>query len=344
MTEIGVGIIGCGIRGRHSYEHYLASHPAVRLRALSHYPNSSAALREGRTEEQDREYARQLGVEYYDEDFRSLLERDDVQIISLMVEPGQAADYVEQVAAAGKHIVSDKPMAGSVAAGQRIVDSVNRHRIKFMVALNERYAPPFRAAREKLASGSLGKLLAATCTYVTGGPLPGFTGSAAYRDSFGGGEFANFGCYCADYLNWLAQSRPLSVFAQTGSFFYDDYREVGMDDLGQCVVRYESGMIGCILAGRPKATLAAPYISADLTAQRGALHVDSNMPLLELAGEASSRLLPYGSPGLNELCRDFVDCVRNDTPSPISAQDGLASLKIVQAAYQSASTGRAVSL
>lgn len=343
MTEIGVGIIGCGIRGRHGYEHFLATHPAVRLRALSHYPNSSAGLREGHTQADDRAYAESLGVEYHGEDFAAVLARDDIQIVSLMVEPGQAAEYVELAARAGKHIVSDKPMAGSVADGRRIVDSVNRHGVKFMVSLNERYSPPLRQVQQQFASGAIGKLLAATVTFAFGGPLAGFVGNADYRASFGGGEFANFGCYCADYLNWLAPSRPLSVFGQMGSFFYDDYKAAGMDDLGQCVVRYESGVIGALIAGRPRSAHAAPWITADLTGERGSLRATCNMPLLEVAGE-THRLLAYGSTGLNELCSDFVDCVANDTPTPIPAEAGLASLEVVHAAYASASAGRVVFL
>ncbi|MEI6500261.1 MAG: Gfo/Idh/MocA family oxidoreductase, partial [Armatimonadota bacterium] len=144
-----------------------------------------------------------------------------------------------------------------------------------------------------------------------------------------------------DYLNWLAQSRPLSVFGQRGSFFYEDYRAAGMDDLGQCVVRYESGVIGTLIAGRPRSAHAAPWITADLTGEQGSLRATGNMPLLEVAGERH-RLQSYGSPGLKELCADFVDCVLNDTPSPIPAEAGLASLEIVQAAYESARTGRAV--
>lgn len=343
MAEIGVGIIGSGIRGRHGYEHYLASHPAVRLRALAHYRNSSAVLREGRTADADEAYAASLGVDYYGEDFERLLQREDIQIISMMVEPGQAADYVEFIAAAGKHIISDKPMAGNVADGQRIVNSVGRHGIKFLVAFNERYSPPLRAVREKLVSGAVGGLLAATSTFCFAGPLSGFTGSSAYRESFGGGEFANFGCYCADYLGWLAQSPPVSVYGQMGSFFYDDYREAGMDDLGQCVVRYENGVIGTIIAGRPRSAHAAPWITADLTAERGSLRANSNMPLLEIATE-SHRLLPYGATGLDQLAQDFVECVINDTPSPIPAEAGLASLRVVHAAYETAGTGQAVLL
>lgn len=343
MAQIGVGIIGCGIRGRHGYEHYLLAHRDVRLRALAHYPDAAPGLREGRGPEQDSDYARQLAVEFYGEDFERLLQRDDIGIISMMVEPGRAAEYVERIAAAGKHIVSDKPMAGSVADGRRIVEAVSRHGVKFLVALNERYSPPLRAARERLVSGSFGGLLTATATFCPGGPLAGFQGNADYRKSFGGGEFANFGCYCADYVNWLAGARPVSVFAQTGGFFYEDYRAAEMEDLGQAVVRYENGVIGTLLAGRPRANYATPWIGADLTAERGSLQVTGNMPLMEIAAE-SYRRVPYGATGLQELCGDFVEAVLHDGPSPIPAEAGLASLQVVHAAYESARTGRAVRL
>jgi predicted dehydrogenase len=340
-TQIGVGIIGNGIRGRHGYEHFLAAHPAVRLRALAQYPEASPGLLEGKTEEDFRRYAEGLGADYLGYDVDGLLAREDIEIVSMMVEPGRAAEYVERIAAAGKHLVSDKPMASSVAQGRRIVESVSRYGITFMVALNEGYSPPFREAKRRLASGNLGALLAATVTFCPGGPLPGFTGNAAYRESFGGGEWANFGCYCADYLNWLTGSRPVSVYGHLGTFFYEDYVAAGMDDLSECVVRYESGVIGTLIAGRPRGTSAGPYITADLTCERGAVRVNGNMPVLELAAGQYS-LRGYGSPGLNELCGEFVEAVLHGGPSPIPAEDGLAALQVVHAAYESARTTRPV--
>jgi predicted dehydrogenase len=340
-STIGVGIIGNGIRGRHGYEHFLAAHPLVRLKALAQYPEASPGLLEGKTEADFRAYAEGLGADYLGEEVDALLARDDIRLISLMVEPGRVADYVERVAAAGKHIVADKPMAGSVSDGRRIVQSVARHGIKFMVSLNERYSPPFAEAQRRLASGSIGELLALTVTFCVGGPLVGFTGNAAYRESFGGGEWANFGVYCADYANWLASSPPVSVFGHMGAFFYEDYRQAGMEDLAECVVRYESGVIATLVAGRPRAQYAGSYITADLTGTRGSLRVNFNMPMLELATDTHS-LRGYGSTGLNELCGDFVEAVRNDTPSPITAEEGLLALQVVHAAYASAHTGRAV--
>jgi len=340
-TTLGVGIIGSGIRGRHGYEHFLRAHPAVRLRALAQYPEASPGLLEGQTEDDFRRYAEGLGVEYLGYDVDALLAREDIQVVSMMVEPGLAAEYVERIAAAGKHIVSDKPMAGSVAQGRRIVESVRRHGIQFLVALNERYSPPFRESQRRLASGGVGELLAGTVTFCLGGPLAGFTGNAAYRESFGGGEWANFGCYCADYMNWLAGSRPVSVFGHMGTFFYEDYREAGMEDLAECVVRYDSGVIGTLIAGRPRAAYAGGYVTADLTCTRGSLRANSNMPLLEItAGQYGRR--GYGSTGLNELCGDFVEAVLQDGPSPIPAEDGLLALQVVHAAFESARTGRPV--
>lgn len=340
-STIGVGIIGNGIRGRHGYEHFLRAHPAVRLRALAQYPDPSPGLLEGKTETDFRRYAEGLGAEYLGEDVEGLLAREDVQIVSMMVEPGRAAEYVERIAAAGKHIVSDKPLAGNVADGRRIVDSVNRHGIKFLVALNERYAPPFAEAQRRLASGSLGDLLALTVTFCFGGPLADFTGNTAYRESFGGGEWANFGCYAADYANWLAGSRPVTVFGHMGTFFYDEYREVGMEDLAECVVRYENGVIATLVAGRPRASYPGGHVTADLTATRGSLRVKANSPGIEIIGQGVSRR-GYGSTGHNELCADFVETVLHGGPSPIPAEAGLAALEVVHAAYESARSGSAV--
>jgi len=340
-TTIGVGIIGNGIRGRHGYEHFLRAHPAVRLRALAQYPEASPGLLEGKTEDDVRQYAEGLGADYMGYDVAGLLARDDIAIISMMVEPGLAAEYVEIIAAAGKHIVSDKPLAGSVAQGRRIVESVNRHGVKFVVSLNERYSPPFAEARRRLAGGAMGGLLAGTVTLGLGGPLVGFTGNAAYRDSFGGGEWANFGVYSADLMNWLVASEPVSVFGHMGTFFYDDYREAGMEDLAECVVRYENGIIGTLLAGRPRAAYANGYVTADLTCERGSIRVNGNMPVMETAAEQYA-LRPYGSTGLDELCGDFVDAVLHDGPTPIPAEDGLRALQVVHAGFESARTGKPV--
>jgi predicted dehydrogenase len=126
-----------------------------------------------------------------------------------------------------------------------------------------------------------------------------------------------------------------------GTFFYDDYRAVQMDDLAECVVRYENGVIATLVAGRPRAQYAGSYITADLTCTRGSLRVNHNLPMLELATNARS-LRGYGSPGLNELCGDFVEAVRHDGPVPITAEEGLLALQVVHAAYESARTGRAV--
>lgn len=341
MTTLGLGIIGNGIRGRHGYEHFLRVHPAVRLRALAQYPEASPGLLEGRTEDDVRTYAESLGADYMGTDVAALLAREDIHIVSMMVEPGLAAEYVEIIAAAGKHIVSDKPMAGSVAQGRRIVESVNRHGVKFMVSLNERTSPPFAAAQQRLAGGSLGSLLAGTATFCLGGPLAGFTGNAAYRDSFGGGEWANFGVYCADLMNWLAGSEPVSVFGHMGTFFYEDYREAGMEDLAECVVRYANGVIATLVAGRPRASYPNGYVIADLTCERGAIRANGNMPVMEIAAQQYA-LRVYGSTGLNELCGAFVDAVLNDTPTPIPAEDGLRALQVVHAGFESARTGKPV--
>lgn len=343
MKALGVGVIGSGIRGRHGHEAFLAHHPAVFVRAFSHYPDCSAVLREGHDEAYDRAQAAKYGADFYGEDFEAVLAREDIGLISLMVEPGQVADYVERCAAAGKHVYLDKPMAGTVADGERIVAAVARHDVKLLIAFSERYTPPFRAAAQRLLSGELGCLLAITVTFCPGGPLEGFTGSTAYRESFGGGELANFGCYCADYVNWLAGAAPQTVFAQADTFFYEDYRPAGMDDLAQCLVRYENGCVATLVAGRPRGTSTAPWFTADLTAERGSLRATAYSNSLDVCTNGYRRV-PWGDNGLRQMAGEFVEAILQDEPSPIPAEAGLASLRVIQGAYEAVRTGLPVQL
>jgi len=90
----GIGVIGVGVRGQHSYELALKAHPSCRLRAVSQYPGVSEAMLEGKDPKVcATQYAREHDAVYY-ADYRDLLARDDVHIISLMCEPSAAPELV----------------------------------------------------------------------------------------------------------------------------------------------------------------------------------------------------------------------------------------------------------
>lgn len=339
QLPIGVGVIGIGVRGQHSYEQVLRRHPDVRIVAVSSYPDVSPVLLEGKDEAYFRRYADNLGAVYC-EDYRDILTREDVQLISLMVEPSRAPEFVEEVAAVGKHIVRDKPMCTDVEGAERIVHAVEQAGVQMLLTLSTRYYRSLRAARQRVRSGEIGRLLVANFSFLQkGGPLAGFRGSRDYRDRFGGGEVTNFGFYAVDLLLWLVGSPVESVYAEMGTFFYDDYREAGMEDLGQVMLRFADGTVGALLTGRTT-TPTGDYGWLDLTGTEGSLTVDHLMgDTLSVYGEQAHRQDILPSP-VHEMVFDFVGTLKEGWPSPIGPKDGREVLRVLSAAYASVERGQ----
>jgi predicted dehydrogenase len=281
-----------------------------------------------------------LGADYCD-DFREVLAREDVQIISMMVEPARSPEIAEACTAAGKHLVSDKPIAADLAGARRIVTAAEQAGIESLVTFGVRYSPGLVQAREIVRRGEIGDLLVANFQYLmAAGPLAGFRATPEYRERVGGGEVLNFGCYAVDYLRWLTGAEVKSVRAEVGTFFYEDYRESGLEDLGQLSLEFENGVVGAILTGRTTTPQGGTVTILDLTGTRGALRLDDLDDVVESSAATVERVPTGPNPG-QAMIFEFVDNLLAGRPSPITARDGLANLAVIEAAYRSARTGHA---
>lgn len=342
---IGIGVIGCGVRGQHSYELALAALPRCEVRAVSQYPDVSPALLEGNDPvDHARTYAARLGAEYHDSHL-ALLAREDVQVVSLMCEPAAAPDLVDDCCRAGKHIVRDKPMCLDLQGADRIVAAVEGSRSELLLTLGTRFSPTLAVARERLAAGDIGTLLTATFTYLqAAGPLEGFTASAGYLASVGGGELTNFGHYAIDYLLWLAGAEVETVYATTGSYFYPDYQAVGMEDLGQINIRFANGVLGTVITGRTT-TVPRPesYFRLDITGTAGSVQCDSQDEYVTLSTRGAQQV-STGLAGIPAMLSEFLRRIEAGEPSPIGARDGREVLRVLTAAYASAREGQPVAM
>jgi len=154
IPSIGVGLLGYAFMGKahsHAFKtmaYMMSPPPAIpRLVAIC-----------GRDEGAVRDAARRYGYETYYTDWRALVADDRVQLFDnggpnhLHAEPCIAA------AAAGKHVLCEKPLARTAAEAQRMLDAVTRAGVKHMVAFNYRFVPAIRQARDLIAAGALGEI------------------------------------------------------------------------------------------------------------------------------------------------------------------------------------------
>lgn len=91
-------------------------------------------------------------------DLDELLARDDIEAVSLCAEPFRQPLLAEATAAAGKHMLIEKPVAGDLAGAERLVRAVEAHGVQAMPAYNLRHHPVAQEVKRLVDTGTLGRL------------------------------------------------------------------------------------------------------------------------------------------------------------------------------------------
>jgi predicted dehydrogenase len=343
-VSFGVGVIGCGIRGQHSYEMALADHPACHVAAICQYPDITPEMLEGKDPQaHGRQYARRLDARWC-HSVAELLGREDVQIVSLMCEPHAAPGLVEACCAAGKHIVRDKPMCLDLPGADRIVAAVDAAGVQMLLTLWQRFSPPIRAVCEAVSRGQVGKVMAAHFTWLwPGGPLEGFTATEGYLHAVGGGELTNFGHYCLDTLLWVVGQPVVEVCAHTHSLYYPDYQTIGMEDMARVKIAFADGAEATVITGRtPLRARPEHHFHLEITGTHGTVACTSQEGGLLLCNGNCSPA-PTGPPAVQAMVSEFIGALDRGEASPITARDGREVLRVLEMAYDSArAEGKAV--
>jgi predicted dehydrogenase len=268
-----VGVIGIGLRGNHSYEQTLKKDLRVQIVAVSHYDSASEILAENRNgKEYHKQYSKELAAEYYS-DYRCVLSREDIDLIVLMCEPNRALELGKECIDAGKHVLRDKPATKNPEDSFILAEYAKKRGKMFLVALPLRYYPILQDVRNTIRSGQIGDITTINMGYIwTNGPLQGFTASQDYVDAYGSGDVLTAGYHAVDYLNWIINSKAVSVYAHMDTYFYEDYRKLGIEDFGQISIQYENGVIANLVTGR--CTAKRPGINwLDISGTSGAIDV-----------------------------------------------------------------------
>ncbi|MCA9925490.1 MAG: Gfo/Idh/MocA family oxidoreductase [Anaerolineales bacterium] len=325
-----VGIVGTGFMGRTHAAGWAAT-PAEIVGFVSKDEETAVSL------------TNQYGGQIFP-DVASLL--PNVDVVDICTPTHRHHEMALQAAAAGKHIICEKPLARTLAQAREMMAACDAAGVKLLVAHVVRFFPEYALARQKVASGEIGK------TAVLRLKRGSFQPKKSVDNWFvnfekSGGMMLDLMIHDFDYARWVAGD-VVRVYAKNIS---DSHAGANVDH-GLAIVTHKSGAISHV-----EGSWAYPQpmfrTQLEIAGNNGLIQFDSGqmasigVHLHQKGGDAPDVPLP-GSP-LSEdpyttQIKAFYEHLAHDTPVRITAVDGYKALQIALAAIQSAQTGQPVEI
>jgi predicted dehydrogenase len=250
VPDLRIGIVGYGTMGRaHSYGYRVAPNvAALPLRPI-------VKLISGRDETAVAAAASAYGAEAWTSDWRELIARDDIDMVDICTPPGTHAEIAEAAAAAGKAVLSEKPLGTSYAQAHAAWSAVSQAGVRNAIGFNYRRLPAVALMRRMIADGVIGDVRLWRGTWLS----DEFTDPATpfdwrFERAMGGTTIADLGSHMLDMALWMVG--PIAeVSAQSETFIRQrpspgGDRVVEIDDASSALIRFEGGARGTIEMAR----------------------------------------------------------------------------------------------
>jgi predicted dehydrogenase len=265
---------------------------------------------------------------------------DVVDAVYVALPNSMHAEYTVRAARGGVHVLCEKPMAVTVGECRRMITACRNANVKLMVAYRLHFEALNLAAIELARRGELGELKYFNSSFS----MTVRRGDIRTKKALGGGSLYDIGVYCINAARNLFRAEPTQVSATSINSGLASLTEI--DETTAATLRFGNERLATFVTSFHAADVAAYRI----VGTRGSLHAD---PAYEYAEGLEYTLTRDGRTTRKSVGkRDqfapqlvyFSDCILNDRQPEPSGEEGLQDVRIVQALYKSASSGRPVSL
>ncbi len=285
------------------------------------------------------------GVRLVD-DFDAILSDPDIDAVVLATPHSQHEAQIKRAAAAGKHILVEKPITLDYAGAKSAAAAAQKADVILAVGFCRRFHPAIRDVRQRLRDGRLGKIVAMVGQHTTS--TQSFLAADNWRsdpDEAPAGAMTAVGMHMLDHMIEFA-GRVRAVHCLTA--LHGD--GVG-DDTTTLLMRFDGGVTGTIFCSVATATNFSftTYGSRGLAEVRGAsLQQARFVPVSQQAPTGLVTAPPdevTDYPGFDMLKAELVEfarCIRDRRPYPVAIDEVLHGMAVFDAAVQSAKTGSIV--
>jgi len=283
-----------------------------------------------------------------------------VDIVTICTPSGAHRDPAIAAAAAGKHVVVEKPLEINLKRCDAIIAACKKNRVKLTTIFPSRYHGVTQALKSAIDGGRFGKLTLAD-SYVKWWRTQQYYDSGGWRGTWdldGGGAYMNQAIHSVDLIAYL-MGNVAQVTALTDTLAH---KRIEVEDTGVAALRFANGALGTIEA----TTAAYPGFSkkVEIHGTEGTAVVEedrlvtwefasgrSNDAALrrrfggdDVGGTGASDPSAISYDGHTHQLKDFIRSIKTGSKPLIGAREGRRSVEIILAIYQSSWTGKTVTL
>jgi len=331
-----VGIIGAGLQARRRA-------PVVR-----DFPTTDLVVISAAHIESAKRLANQLGCEAA-LGWESVVERKDLDAVIVCTPPNLHSPIAIAAMKAGMHVLCEKPLTRTIPEAEAMLELARESPVVLKCGFNHRHHPAIQRARDWFDHGCIGEAIFIRCCYGIGG-RPGYEKEwRADPEIVGGGQLMEQGIHAVDLSRWF-----LGDFSQVTSFIETRFWEIEpLEDNAFALYRTRGGAVASIHSSLVQ---WKNLFTFELFGQDGYIIVeglgggygveravlgkrDFTAPFaeetIEYRGEDRSWL---------EEWKEFVSAIEENREPLGTGEDGVAAMRLVYAAYDSAKTGAVVEL
>ena len=277
----------------------------------------------------------------------SLFEQAEFDVVDICLPNFLHASVTLKAAAAGKHIIIEKPLAVTLEEADQMIEACKSANVKLMYAEELCFAPKYERVRHIIKEGAVGDIYELKQSEKHSGP---------HSDWFydinlsGGGVLMDMGCHAFGWFFWILNNAKVkSVQASMATIFHKG-RTKGEDN-SVVIVEFENGVIG--IAENSWAKQGGMDDRAEVYGTEGVIYADlfmGNSSLayskngygyaMEKADSTAGWSFPIFEEAFNQgypqELQYFIECVREDKEPLVNGELGRAVLEVIYAAYASA--------
>ena len=337
--NVRVALVGCG---RISRNHFEAIERVEGLQLVSICDI---------VEDRAREAGESNGVPWFTS-LESMLAEVASDVVVVATPSGLHPAHAIVSAKAGRHVISEKPMAISLTAADAMVQACDDCGVKLFVVKQNRLNPPIQLLKRAIDRGRFGRIYLANCTVHWTRPQE-YYDQAPWRGTweFDGGAFMNQASHYVDLMQWLVGPVE-SIMAKTATMA----RRIEAEDTGIAVIKFRSGALATIevtMLTFPKNLEGSITILGETgTVKIGGTAVnkvehwsfadyDDDDKLVEQANTSPPTVYGFGH---EAYYRNVLAVLRGAARPDTDGRAGRKSLEVILGIYESARTGREVPL